>query len=743
MLGSDRNRMGIPIIDKSGIFVSFSAIIAVLRHAVPFEFLVMRKNHNSFIALFFVVTLALGACDSRQPSEVRDEHTISTPASMSPVAQTTPTMADGANDTAILINAEDQSQSLILGSGAAGGLELYSLDGERVGVMQDRPIGLVDVRYNFPFAGDRISLIVAYDIATTELVAYRLNASGDSVEQISSQPIAAKTEIEGMCLYHSPLTGKYYAFAAGGGYIQQWEFFDNEGDVAARQIRNIPVGAGAAHCAVSDRDSMVYYSQETVGVWKLAAEPETEAEAEAVDFAMPHGQFTGDIKGVAVYEHEEGGYLLVSDADVSRFQVYDLSNDEHLGSFSIDTVEETEGITATSMSLPGGLDAGLIVVADDDNDGDNTNYKIVGWNELATGLGLSGSASVDPTLELETMVITVTASVETEPVNSYGDAADDPAIWVHPERPELSVIIGSQKQRGIDVFALDGSLLQSLNVGRINNIDIRYGFELDGKSTDIVAGSNRTTDSLGLFRMDPYTRTLEDVADGVIPTGMGDPYGLCMYHSPVSGDYFVFVNDTDGIVKQFKLSDNGSARIGAEQVREFSVGSQTEGCVADDETGDLYVGEENVAIWKYSAEPDGGDARTMVDNTTDGNITADVEGLALYYGPDGSGYLLASNQGADSYAVYERANDNQFMGLFHVISDANTGIDGASETDGLDVTSANLGPAFPNGLVVVQDGRNITPAERQNFKLVPWERIANAMGLDIHNGYDPRSTTSD
>ena len=52
-----------------------------------------------------------------------------------------------------------------------------------------------------------------------------------------------------------------------------------------------------------------------------------------------------------------------------------------------------------------------------------------------------------------------------------------------------------------------------------------------------------------------------------------------------------------------------------------------------------------------------------------------------------------------------------------------------SETDGLDVTSAPLGPLFPQGALVVQDGRNITPAERQNFKLVSWERIAEALGL--------------
>jgi 3-phytase len=151
------------------------------------------------------------------------------------------------------------------------------------------------------------------------------------------------------------------------------------------------------------------------------------------------------------------------------------------------------------------------------------------------------------------------------------------------------------------------------------------------------------------------------------------------------------------------------------------------------------VGEENAGIWKYSAEPSGGDARIMVDSTEDGNLTADVEGLALYYGPDGSGYLVASNQGADNYVIYERAGENKFIGIFHVVADESFGIDGASETDGLDVTSASLGPAFPNGVLVVQDGRNITPSDRQNFKLVPWERVAKAMNLDVHSGYDPRA----
>jgi 3-phytase len=90
---------------------------------------------------------------------------------------------------------------------------------------------------------------------------------------------------------------------------------------------------------------------------------------------------------------------------------------------------------------------------------------------------------------------------------------------------------------------------------------------------------------------------------------------------------------------------------------------------------------------------------------------------------------VVSSQGTDSYAIYRREGDNAYVGQFAVVANDVLGVDGASETDGLDVTSVSLGKAFPQGLLVVQDGRNITPVEKQNFKLVPWEQVAAALGL--------------
>ena len=69
------------------------------------------------------------------------------------------------------------------------------------------------------------------------------------------------------------------------------------------------------------------------------------------------------------------------------------------------------------------------------------------------------------------------------------------------------------------------------------------------------------------------------------------------------------------------------------------------------------------------------------------------------------------------------------FGSFAVTANGSNGVDGVSETDGLDVSSASLGAGLEAGAFVAQDGRNISPPEAQNFKLVPWAEIAAKLGL--------------
>jgi 3-phytase len=323
----------------------------------------------------------------------------------------------------------------------------------------------------------------------------------------------------------------------------------------------------------------------------------------------------------------------------------------------------------------------------------------------------------------EPTAIPVQATVETEPVQSSGDAADDPAIWRHPTDGAQSLIIGTDKKRGLMVYEMTGRILQELPDGRMGNVDLRHDFPLGGVATAIVTAGDRSDDSIAIYAVDPSTRRLRNVAFGTINAALA-VYGSCMYRSGVNGAFYVFITSKSGEVAQWRLLDTGKGTVNAERVRGFDVGSQIEACVADDELGVVYIGEERVGIWKYGAEPTSGQSRTLVDSTgPTGLLTPDVEGLTIFYGAAGTGYLIASTQGRDAFNVYRREGKNEYVVTFAIAS--GNGIDQVTHSDGVDVLGGHFGPAFPDGVFVSQDQTN--DGARQNFKLVPWPAIAAAI----------------
>lgn len=324
---------------------------------------------------------------------------------------------------------------------------------------------------------------------------------------------------------------------------------------------------------------------------------------------------------------------------------------------------------------------------------------------------------------------TVQASAETDPVPGHGDAADDPAIWINANNPAESLVIGTDKKRGLNTYRLDGRLRQSLPVGRMNNVDLRDGFELEGRLVTIVAASDRDRNSIALFAISPDRPDLTDVADGLLATGLTEIYGLCMYFDQRQGRFFVIVNDKDGRFQQHELLPSADGkRVGTRIVREFRLTSQPEGCVADDELGWLYVGQEDFGFYRLAAAPDAAADLVVVDSVGKGSLVADVEGLAIYRASGGEGYLVVSSQGDNAYALYRRAPPNEYVGRFRIVDGA--AVDGVSETDGLEVTSIRLPAPYAEGLLVVQDGDNTLPRAPQNFKLVPWSEVRRALQLD-------------
>lgn len=673
--------------------------------------------------------IAVAGC-SRPAPEVTDGPAVVVVAA---AAETAPTAEDGANGVAIWVNPSEPAQSLVLGAGGTGGLEVYGLDGalrQRIGEIE---AAHVLVRTGFEIAGRTGPLVLVYEPRTSSLLGFTIDAAG-LLQRLPGAPIVADDELTGLCDFRSPLTGRVYALGmTDGGMMLQWELFAASEALQARLVRSVPLGKGVEYCAVNDATATMYYGDEALGVMSLPVEPETDPTRRVFDLVRPHGTITEEVKGIALVPGSEAtGRLIVSDVSAERFAVYGfdggLQGRFQIGTGTgIDAVGENEGLALATGAFGAQYPNGLLAVADQDKDGAASNFKLVGWREIHNALGLA-APTVTPD-GAPTGAHLVRPVLETPAAETWGDAADDPAIWVHPSDPAKSVVIATDKNLGLYVYGLDGRLLQTQADGRMNNVDLRDGFVVNGRATTLVAASNRTNKSISLYFLDSATRRLTSAGEPV-PTGFADPYGLCMYAAADGGGHYVFVNDSaEGRFRQWQiLSSDG--KLAARQVREFVVGTQAEGCVADDETGELYVAEEDGAFFGYSARPDGGDARREIDRVGGANgLQADIEGIALWRGRDGSGYIVLSNQGADNYAVYRREGDNAFVGLFHVVADPERGIDGVSETDGLDVTSAPLGARFPDGLLVVQDGRNLAPRERQNFKFVSWRNIADALGI--------------
>jgi len=309
--------------------------------------------------------------------------------------------------------------------------------------------------------------------------------------------------------------------------------------------------------------------------------------------------------------------------------------------------------------------------------------------------------------------VELVARHQTAPVRRYGDAADDPAIYVDRDKPGRSLILGTDKREGLAVYGLDGALKQMLPVGRLNNVDVVSDVTLGGRRLNLAAASNRNTDNISLFRIGGGA--VAHLAD--LPTGLHDVYGLCMYHSR-SGDAYVFINATNGRYEQYRIGWQGDLPT-AELVRSFALPSQPEGCAADTATATVYLGEEGAGVWKAGAEPDGAAPELVI--RVGRRLVPDVEGMDVYRDGDRA-YLVVSSQGSDSYVVYGLWDDYPLLADFRLRADLASGIDGVSETDGLTVSNASL-PGFPRGLLVVQDGRNRMPDAPQNFKLVDWRDI--------------------
>lgn len=314
----------------------------------------------------------------------------------------------------------------------------------------------------------------------------------------------------------------------------------------------------------------------------------------------------------------------------------------------------------------------------------------------------------------------VPAAVETIVTTDPAVDADDPALWADPRDPSRAVLFGTDKSDGLYVHNMDGTVRQFLPDGPLNNVDLRQGFVVDGKDYVLVAATERKTFGIATYLFDPDT--FETRPYGFIPTGadFGEPYGFCM--GRIGDAFYLIPNNKTGEIRVYRLG-MGVAPANAELARTLKVATQPEGCVVDDKAAKLYVGEEDVAIWRFDLTQGAGADPVKVAGIDGNRLTADVEGMSVLR-DRGTDYLVASSQGDATYPVWRIDGDAyHYVGRFAIEGGS---IDAVTGTDGLDAWSGPIGP-FPEGAIAVHDTDD--GAGQQNFKIVDWRAVRKALSL--------------
>jgi len=307
--------------------------------------------------------------------------------------------------------------------------------------------------------------------------------------------------------------------------------------------------------------------------------------------------------------------------------------------------------------------------------------------------------------------------------------SDDPAIWVNPEDPAQSLILGTDKNTdgALYVYGLDGKIIEEKtvrNLKRPNNVDVEYGLMLQGKPTDIAVATEREANKIRVFRLPDMAAIDNGGIDVFTGQGQREPMGIACYRRSADGAIFAIVGrksgpTAGGYLWQYRLDDDGAGCVKGIKVREFGLFSgrkEIEAVAVDDPLDYVYYADEQVGVRKYAADPEAQNAGAELALFANEGFSDDQEGISVYQVSDGTGYIIVSDQGANTYHIYKREGEpgnphkHQQVKVVKLTTNA---------SDGSDVSNAALGSAFPLGLFV-------SMSDDRTFHYYSWSDIAGS-----------------
>jgi 3-phytase len=326
---------------------------------------------------------------------------------------------------------------------------------------------------------------------------------------------------------------------------------------------------------------------------------------------------------------------------------------------------------------------------------------------------------------------------------------DDPAIWLSPESPGASLIIGTDKgtendadgsrmNAAVVAFRTTGELVQRIPLLRPNNVDVEYGLSVQGVSTDIAVTCERNRAAIRVYSISGGSAApLKAIDNGGIDAFATEPeedracMGVGVFKRPGDGAIFALFSRKSGpssaYIWQYRIQDaDGDGVVEVEFARAFGLFSgdgEIEAVAVDDAAGVVYYADEGCCVRSYLADPDTpGAADPLLTFGHDG-FAKDREGISVYMPPQsqsdagGAGFLIISDQQRNgTFRMFCRDSPHEFVGAVQI-----AGTDGS---DGSEVISTSLGPGLESGAFVAMSDIG------HQFSIFPWSSIAACLPAD-------------
>ena len=300
-------------------------------------------------------------------------------------------------------------------------------------LLDNKGVGLARFNGNFSSLDTRVTgaqvLVASLDNERQQALLINL----DTASKTWGQPLYLPTRdypVTGLCLYRDGAANLFVFLVGEEGKGEQW-LVGNASSLLRepQRVRGLPLPPSAQFCQVDDATQQLVVNEENVGWWAYPAHPEAEVKRTPVALFDDPKREAGAMALVP-------GAVVALDPKTAQLHLF-----QHTGK---------RWVEQPSLTLPGlkepeqlSVNGQQLLVRDDDT------------GKLYQGT-LNWQAKPVPA---EPVLPEVAAVRQTDPVGRQGDAADDPAIWIHPTQPEKSRVLGTNKKQGLLAYDLDGKLL--------------------------------------------------------------------------------------------------------------------------------------------------------------------------------------------------------------------------------------------------------------------------------------------